>query len=130
MTTDLFYLTLTAGLAAFLWIPNVVAIVSQYGLILPADFREAAEKPLKGWGQRARRVHLNMVENLAHFAVLVIVAHLSGIANEQTAIWVQVFFWARVAHALIFYAGIPYLRTVAFTIGVIAEVAILIEIIG
>ena len=130
MTIDLFYLTLTAGLAAILWIPNVVAIASQHGFILPADFREAAEKPLQGWGQRARRVHLNMVENLAHFAVLVIVAHLSGVANEQTALWAQVFFWARVAHALIFYAGIPYLRTVAFTIGVIAEVGIFIQIIG
>ena len=130
MTTDLFFLTLTAGLAAVLWIPNVVAIASQHGFILPADFREAAEKPLQGWGQRARRVHLNMVENLAHFAVLVIVAHLSGAANEQTAMWVQVFFWARVAHALIFYAGIPYLRTVAFTIGAIAEIGLFIQIIG
>ena len=71
-----------------------------------------------------------MVENLAHFAVLVIVAHLSGAANEQTAMWVQVFFWARVAHALIFYAGIPYLRTVAFTIGAIAEIGLFIQIIG
>lgn len=130
MTTDLFYLTLTAGLAGILWIPNVVAIVAQHGLIQPKDYREAAEKPLEGWRQRARRVHLNMVENLAHFAVLVIVAHVAGLANEQTAMWAQIFFWARLAHALIFYAGIPYLRTVAFTIGFIAEVAIFVEIIG
>lgn len=130
MTTDLLYLALTAGLAAILWIPNVAAMVMQHGVVLPADFREAAEKPLQGWGQRAKRVHLNMVENLAHFSVLVIVAHLSGMANEQTAFWAQMFFWARVAHALIFYAGIPYLRTVAFTIGFIAEVGIFIAIIG
>ena len=130
MTTDLFYLALTAGLTAILWIPNVVALATQHGFILPADFREAAEKPLQGWGQRAKRVHLNMVENLAHFGVLVIVAHLSGAANEQTAFWAQVFFWARAAHALIFYAGIPYLRTVAFAIGFIAEIGIFIAIIG
>ena len=130
MTTDLYYLALTAGLAAVLWVPNVVAIVTQHGLILPADFREAEEKRLQGWGQRTKRVHLNMVENLAHFAVLVIVAHLSGTANEQTAFLTQLFFWARVAHALIFYAGIPYLRTVAFAIGFIAEIGIFIAIIG
>ena len=128
MTTDLFYLTLTAALAAVLWIPNVVAIVTQHGFILPDDFRAAVEKPLEGWGQRAKRAHLNMVENLAHFAVLVIVAHLAGAANETTALWAQIFFWARLAHALIFYAGIPYLRTVAFTIGFIAEIVILVEI--
>lgn len=130
MTTDLLYLTLTAGLAGILWIPNVVAIVAQHGLIQPADFREAAEKPLEGWRQRAKRVHLNMVENLAHFAVLVIVAHLAGLANAETAFWAQLFFWARVGHALIFYAGIPYLRTVAFTIGFIAEVGIFVQIVG
>ena len=113
MTTDLMYLTLMAGLAAILWIPNVVAIVSQHGVIQARDFKDADEKPLDGWGQRAKRVHLNTVENLAHFAALVLVAHIAGAANETTAMWAQVFFWARVAHALIFYAGIPYLRTVA-----------------
>ena len=130
LTTDLLYLTLTAGLAAILWIPNVVAIVSQHGLIQPADFREAAEKPLDGWRQRARRVHLNMVENLAPFAALVIVAHLTGVSNELTALWAQTFFWARLAHALIFYAGIPYLRTIAFTVGFVAVVGLFLEIIN
>ena len=116
MTTDLFYLALTAALAAVLWIPNAVAIATQHGVISPADFREATEKPLEGWGQRAKRTHLNMVENLAPFAVLVIVAHLSGMANEQTAFWAQVFFWARVAHAGSYIAGIPYVRTAAFLV--------------
>ena len=41
----------------------------------------------------------------------------------------MVFFWARVAHTLIFYAGIPYLRTVAFIVGIAAEVAIFVEIV-
>ena len=130
MTTDLFYLALTAGLAAVLWIPNVVAIVSTHGLIKPNDFYEGAEKPLEGWAQRAKRVHLNMVENLAHFAVLVIVAHLAGASNETTAMWAMIYFWARVAHAIVFYAGIPYLRTIAFSIGFIAEIVIFFEIIG
>lgn len=128
MTPDLYYLTLTAAMAAVLWIPNVVGIVSQHGFVLPADFRDAPEKPLTGWAQRAKRVHLNMVENLAHFAVLVIVAHVAGAANDVTALWAQIYFWARVAHAVVFYAGIPYLRTVAFTIGFIAEIIILVQI--
>jgi uncharacterized MAPEG superfamily protein len=130
MTTDLFYLALTAGLAAILWIPNVLGIVATHGMPTPADFREAAEKPLTGWAQRAKRTHLNMVENLAHFAALVIVAHLAGKANEVTALWVQIFFWARVGHAIVFYAGIPYLRTLAFTIGFIAEVVIFVQIVA
>ena len=130
MTPDLMYLALTAGLAAVLWIPNVVGIVSQHGFITPADFKSAEDKQLQGWAQRAKRAHLNMTENLAHFAVLVIVAHLAGVANETTAIAAQVFFWARLAHAAVFYAGIPFLRTLAFSAGFIAEIFIFIEIIG
>lgn len=130
MTTDLFYLALTAGLAAVLWIPNVVGIVAQHGIISAEDFKSAEEKPLTGWRQRAKRVHLNMTENLAHFAALVVVAHLAGMANETTAIAAQVFFWARLAHAVVFYAGIPFLRTIAFTAGFIAEIFIFVQIIG
>jgi len=129
MTTDLLYLALTAGLAAILWIPNVAAIVSQHGFITAADFKSAEDKILTGWGQRAKRAHLNMTENLAHFAVLVIVAHLAGAANETTALCAQIFFWARVAHALVFYAGVPFVRTLAFAVGVIAEIVLFLQIV-
>jgi uncharacterized MAPEG superfamily protein len=130
MTPDLLYLALTAGLAAVLWIPNVVGIVAQHGIITAEDFKSAVEKPLTGWRQRAKRAHLNMTENLAHFAALVIVAHLAGMANETTAIAAQVYFWARLVHAVVLYAGIPFVRTLAFSAGFIAEIFIFIEIVG
>lgn len=130
MTTDLFYLALMAGLAGVFWIPNVVGIVATHGLPKAADFREPVEKPLTGWALRAKRVHLNMVENLAHFAALVIVAHLAGKANDVTALWVQIYFWTRVGHAIVFYAGIPFIRTVFFTLGFIAEAVIFVQIVA
>ena len=130
MTPDLLYLALTAGLAAVLWIPNVVGIVAQHGIITAEDFKSAVEKPLTGWRQRVKRAHLNMTENLAHFAALVIVAHLAGMANETTAIAAQVYFWARLVHAVVLYAGIPFVRTLAFSVGFIAEIFIFIEIVG
>jgi uncharacterized MAPEG superfamily protein len=71
-----------------------------------------------------------MTENLAHFAVLIIVAHLATKGNDVTAVCAQVFFWARLAHALVFYAGIPFGRTLAFTAGFIAEIVIFIQIVG
>jgi uncharacterized MAPEG superfamily protein len=71
-----------------------------------------------------------MTENLAHFAVLIIVAHLATKGNDVTAVCAQVFFWARLAHALVFYAGIPFVRTLAFTAGFIAEIVIFIQIVG
>ncbi len=130
MTVDLLYLALTAGLAAILWIPNVVGTVVQHGMLTAANYHDVIEKPLTGWAQRAKRAHLNMTENLAHFAALVIVAHLAGKGTDVTAMAAQVFFWARLVHALVLYTGIPFIRTVAFTVGAIAEVVIFVAIVG
>ena len=57
-----------------------------------------------------------MLANLVPFSVLVLVAHQAGLANAETASGAVVFFWARVAYAVIYIAGIPYLRTVAYII--------------
>lgn len=40
----------------------------------------------------------------------------------------SVYFWSRVVHFIIYAIGIPVLRTVAFTVGFIAQVVLLIAI--
>jgi len=67
-----------------------------------------------GWTKRAVQAHLNLIENLAPFAVLVVVAHLSGKANAVTALGSIIFFWGRVAHLAAYVAGIVYLRTLTW----------------
>jgi uncharacterized MAPEG superfamily protein len=81
-----------------------------------------------GWSQRAERAHANLVENLAPFAILVLVAHLSGQANDLTAIGARIFFWARVAHAVIYIAGVTRVRTLIFLVGLAAEILIVSQI--
>ena len=63
-------------------------------MLTPADYAEIPEKPLPTWARRAKRAHLNLVENLPVFATAVIVAHLAGAANETTAMAAATFFWA------------------------------------
>jgi uncharacterized MAPEG superfamily protein len=67
--------------------------------------------PLTGWAGRAQRAHRNLLENLPLFAILVLVAAMAGVLNATTALGAQLFFWARVAYAAVYLAGIPYLRT-------------------
>jgi uncharacterized MAPEG superfamily protein len=128
MTVDLWMLVYSALLCAL--IPNV----SVFGLSrIPGGMAWGfgnRDTPLEvpGWVERARRAHANMVENLPVFAALVLVAHVAGKADSMTALGSQIFFIARVAHAAIYIAGIPYLRTLAFFVGVIGEVMILIRI--
>ena len=80
------------------------------------------------WIGRADRASRNMLENLGPFTILVLVAHVSGLTNATTATACQVFLAARIAHGVVYVAGIPWLRTLAFFVGMIAEVVILIQL--
>jgi hypothetical protein len=103
MSTDLRYLAFTAILTASLWIPYVVCQVMTNGPLKP--------------------------KNYAPFAALVIAIHLAGRANAMTAFWAMSFFWLRLAQAVIYLLGIPYLRTMIFTLGYVAVVGLFWQLI-
>ena len=129
MTIDLRYLVYTAMLTAALWIPYIVCQVKTNGPLEPKNYVDPTARPVPPWGQRAHRAYLNAVEVFAPFAALVIVAQLAGKANSVTAFWAMSFFWLRLAHAIVYWAAIPYLRTILFTLAFVAEVGIFWEII-
>ena len=129
MTPDLTYLAYTAMLTAALWIPYVIAQVLTNGPLRPANYRDPTQRPLPAWGKRADRTYLNAVEAFAPFAALVIVIHLAGKANAMTAFLTMSFFWLRVAHAAIYLLGVPYLRTIVFTLGFACVVGLFWELI-
>jgi uncharacterized MAPEG superfamily protein len=80
------------------------------------------------WAQRAIKAHTNAIENLAIFAPIVLTAHLLGISNGTTKAAVVVYFFARLAHFVVYSAGIPAARTLTFTAGWLAQVAIIASI--
>ena len=129
MTTDLTYLAYTAMLTAALWIPYVVAQVTNNGFLAPPNYADPEPRPVPLWGKRANRTYLNAVEVFAPFAVLVIVTHIAGKANAMTAFWAMFFFWMRVLHAVVYLLGIPYVRTLVFTLGFVAVAGIFWELI-
>jgi uncharacterized MAPEG superfamily protein len=129
MTTDLKYLAFTAILTASLWIPYVIAKVRTNGPLAPANYVDPAPRAVPLWGQRAHRAYLNAVEGFAPFAALVIIAHITGKANAMTAFWAGCFFWLRLAHAVVYLAAIPYLRTVIFTLGFVAVIGMFWEVV-
>jgi uncharacterized MAPEG superfamily protein len=128
MSTDLKYLAFTAILTASLWIPYIVCQVMTNGALTPQNYLDAAPRPVPSWGRRADRAHMNAVESFAPFAALVIVAHLAGKANAMTAFWAAAYFWLRVIHAIVYLLGVPYLRTLVFTLGYIAVIGIFWEL--
>jgi uncharacterized MAPEG superfamily protein len=130
MSTDLKYLAFTAILTASLWIPYIACQVMTNGGLTPKNYADPAPRPVPLWGKRAERAHLNAVESFAPFAALVIVVHLAGKANATTAFWTMAFFWLRLAHAIVFLLGIPYLRTLIFTLGYVAVLGIFWQLVS
>ena len=100
----------------------------QVGLAALAGNREGLPD-LTGWAGRAQRAHRNMLENLPLFIALVLIAAVTNKANATTALGAQLFFWGRLAHWLIYVAGIPWLRTLAWLVSVIGLILIFLQLI-
>ncbi len=101
---------------------------AQVGLFTLAGNREGMRE-ITGWGGRAARAHRNMLENLVLFAILVIVAVLMDKTNGTTLLGAQLFLWARVAYAVVYVAGIPWLRTAIWGVSVAGLVMIFLQLI-
>ena len=67
---------------------------------------------------RAHRTSENMKENLVLFAILVLIVHVAGKASSLSALGAQVFLGARVVHAVLYIVGVPYVRTLAWMVGI------------
>ena len=128
MTTDLWMLVYTGLLSTFFFFTYGTGRILAPGGINWLFGNRDTPLATPEWTARAQRAHQNLVENLAPFAILVLVAHVTGKANSTTALGATLFFWGRVAHAGTYIAGIIYARTVAFFVGTIGELMILSQL--
>ena len=78
--------------------------------------------------RRAEPVMQNAIENLAVFAPVVLIAHALGISNGATKAAVVVYFFARLAHYIVYSAAVPLARTLTFTAGWLAQIAVIASI--
>ncbi len=127
MTPDLKYL-LFSVILAFVQVLIAAALANQaVGLPTLAGNREGLGE-LPGMAGRAKRAHLNMIENMVLFTALVLIAAVAGKANAMTAMGATIFFWARLVYAGIYVAGISWVRTVAWFVSVIGMVLIALQL--
>jgi len=128
MSPELKYLALTAMLTASLWIPYIVAQVVTNGFLSPQNYVDPTPRPVPLWGKRAERAYMNAVETFAPFAALVVLIQLTGKADSMTAFWAMSYFWLRIAHAIVFWAAIPYIRTIAFVLAYVCIIGLFVEL--
>lgn len=129
MTPELIYLVWSVALTFVLVLIAVSGATLEVGLPKLAGNREGLSE-MTGWAGRAARAHRNMLESLILFAVLVLVAHIIGVRNGATLLGAQLFFWGRVAHAIVYIAGIPWLRTAAWGVSVVGLLLIFLQLVG
>lgn len=68
---------------------------------------------------RAGRTARNTMENFLLFAVIALVAHVAGAASPRVAMGAEIFFWARVVYIPVYYAGVIYVRTAVWLVGIV-----------
>jgi len=128
MKPEIVLLVWSVALAFAQCLVAVTGATLQVGLPMLASNREAMP-PLTGWAGRAQRAHRNMLESLVLFAALVLACVIAGKANSTTLLGAQVFFWARVAYALVYLIGVPWLRTGVWGVSVVGLVMIFLQLV-
>jgi uncharacterized MAPEG superfamily protein len=128
MTKELLWLTLTVILTGLLWIPYMIDRAKVRGLMGALDNPSRNDKPQSPWAQRMYFAHTNAVDNLVIFAPLVLILDDIGYSSQWTVIACAVYFWARLAHAIVYAMGIPVLRTLAFLVGFAAQAVLALAV--
>lgn len=127
MSNELTSLVWVTALTAVMWIPYILNTIVVRGLIDAVGYPQDP-KPVAPWAARLKAAHYNAVENLVVFAPLVLVLHALGISNEATVMACNVYFWARLVHYLVYGLAIPWVRTLAFTVGFVCQATLVLQL--
>lgn len=130
MSYELKWLIYTIMLTSLLWIPYVLNRIIVRGLLPAMGNPSSDDRPHSAWAERTIKAHTNAVENLVLFAPAVLTVHVLGISTSVTQTAVVVYFFARLAHYLIYIAGVPVLRTLAFTISLVSIFTLALSALG
>ncbi len=107
-------------------VPAVEAILRN-GAAMQAGSRDSLPEP-SVFHKRASRLQSNMLENMAIFAPLVLIAHTTSLTNDTTALGAQIFFYARIGHAISYWAGWPFVRPLFWFVSVIGLIMIALQL--
>jgi uncharacterized MAPEG superfamily protein len=130
LSPELYWLVATATLTGLLWMPYVLNRLAEQG-VWPAIYnRQPETRPKAQWAERLMRAQANAAENLVVFAPLVLTTQIVGLHSAATASACMIYFYARLAHAIVYTAGIPVLRSVLFLIGFAAQMVLALTLLG
>jgi uncharacterized MAPEG superfamily protein len=129
MSVELTMLAYSAALLLVLVLIQATAGIRSMGLVPLANSRDGLAPP-QGFHARTLRCVDNHREGLTIFAPLVLVAALTHVSNGTTVLGAQLFFYSRVAHAVLYFAGVPMIRPLAWAVGLVGTIMIFAALMG
>jgi len=129
MTIELTMLVYSAALLlALIFVQATSAILAQ-GVPAMAGNRDDLPPP-KPFQARTRRLVDNHREGLTLFAPLILAAAVAHVSNGSTVLGAQLFFYARLAHAILYLLGVPWVRALAWAVGMVGTIMVLVAVLG
>lgn len=129
MSVEMTMLAYSAALLLVLILIQVIAGVRTQGLMPLANSRD--DLPPPGVFQaRAGRVVNNHREGLTLMAPLLLIVAVTNASSPLTVLGAQLFFYSRVAHAVVYLAGLPMIRPLIWGVGMTGVLMVLAHLLG
>jgi uncharacterized MAPEG superfamily protein len=119
MNVELKYLAWSTVLGLVYVLVQSAFADARRGLGWTVHNRDDAMQPLAGAAGRAQRASRNFLETFPLFAAAVLAVMVAGHGTAHTAQGAMLYFWARLLYLPVYLIGIPYLRTLIWTVAVI-----------
>jgi uncharacterized MAPEG superfamily protein len=129
MSIELTMLALSVALLFVLVIIQAAAGTQAQGAMNMANARDNLGPP-SVWQARTKRCVDNHREGLIMFAPLVLIAAHQDISTTMTVWGAQLFFYSRVAHAVVYLTGLPYIRPLIWSVGIVGTVMMFLALFG
>lgn len=117
LSAEAFWLAATVTMTSLFWMPYIANRLHEQGVfkaLWDPHGETGTERP---WADRMMRAHRNAVENLCVFAPLVLLVLMTNASTSTTATATMIYFFARLAHFVVFTAGLPVVRVLLFLVG-------------
>ena len=128
MSIELSMLVYSALLFLLIILVQASLGIVQNGLMAQAGSRDNLQEPTV-LRKRLQRLTANLQENLLMFAIVVLAANAAGVSNDTTALGASLFFYARVAHAIVYAFGWPMIRPLFYAVSLYGLLVIALEIV-
>jgi len=129
MTIELTMLVYSAALLLALIVVQATSAILAQGVPAMAGNRDDLPPP-KPFQARTRRLVDNHREGLTLFAPLILAAAVAHVSNGSTVLGAQLFFYARLAHAILYLLGVPWVRALAWAVGMVGTIMVLVAVLG